>query len=75
MSKKADFQRSLNDLNEADLKARIQEDEQRLKKLEFAHAISPLENPMSIRALRKDVARLKTALGKVAAGQKLAKAK
>ena len=62
MSKRIDFVNSLKDLNEADLKARIQEDELRLKKLEFAHAISPLENPMSIRALRKDVARLKTAL-------------
>jgi large subunit ribosomal protein L29 len=62
MSKKIDFINSLKDLNASDLKARIQEDEQRLKKLEFAHAISPLENPMSIRALRKDVARLKTAL-------------
>jgi large subunit ribosomal protein L29 len=63
MSKKIDFVNSLKDLNEIDLKARIQEDELRLKKLEFAHAISPLENPMSIRALRKDIARLKTALG------------
>ena len=62
MSKSVDFVKSLKDLNESDLKARIQEDELRLKKLEFAHAISPLENPMSIRALRKDVARLKTAL-------------
>ena len=62
MSKKIDFINSLKDLNENDLKARIQEDEQRLKKLEFAHAISPLENPMSIRSLRKDVARLKTVL-------------
>ena len=62
MSKKIDFINSLKDLNENDLKARNQEDELRLKKLEFAHAISPLENPMSIRALRKDVARLKTAL-------------
>ena len=62
MSKKIDFINSLKDLNEGDLKARIQEDEQRLKKLEFAHAISPLENPMSIRSLRKDIARLKTAL-------------
>ncbi len=49
-------------MNEDDLKARIQEDELRLKKLEFAHAISPLENPMSIRSLRRDIARLKTAL-------------
>ena len=62
MSKKIDFLNSLKDLNANDLQARIQEDELRLKKLEFAHAISPLENPMSIRALRKDVARLKTAL-------------
>ena len=71
MAKKVDFLNSMKDLTETDLKARIQEDELRLKKLEFAHAISPLENPMSIRALRKDVARLKTALTKVAAGKKL----
>ncbi|HEV3411987.1 MAG TPA: 50S ribosomal protein L29 [Puia sp.] len=60
-----DFVNSLKDLNEVDLKARIQEDELRMKKLEFAHAISPLENPMSIRALRKDIARLKTKLNQV----------
>jgi len=59
MSKKIDFARGLKDINETDLKARIQEDELRLKKLEFSHAISPLENPMSIRSLRKDLARLK----------------
>ena len=49
-------------MSEQDLRARLEEDKQRLKKLEFAHAISPLENPMTIRALRKDVARLKTEL-------------
>ncbi|OQP65293.1 50S ribosomal protein L29 [Niastella vici] len=64
MSKKIDFNKGLKDMSEADLKARIQEDELRLKKLEFAHAISPLENPMSIRDLRRDVARLKTELRK-----------
>ena len=62
MSKRIDFVNSVKEMNEADLRARIQEDEMRLKKLEFAHAITPLENPMSIRALRKDLARLKTAL-------------
>jgi large subunit ribosomal protein L29 len=65
MSKKIDFVNGLRDLNESDLKARIQEDELRLKKLEFAHAISPLENPMSIRSLRKDIARLKTKLNQI----------
>jgi len=64
MSKKIEFVKGLKDLSDTDLKARIQEDELRLKKLEFAHAISPLENPMSIRSLRKDVARLKTELQK-----------
>ena len=63
-SKKFDFNKSLKELNETYLKARIQEDELRLKKLEFAHAISPLENPQSIRSLRRDVARLKTELKK-----------
>jgi large subunit ribosomal protein L29 len=62
MSKKIDFVRSLKDLSESDLRARIQEDELRMKKLEFAHAISPLENPMSVRSLRRDIARLKTEL-------------
>ena len=62
MSKTVDFKKSIQDLNEQDLQARIKEDELRLKKLEFAHAISPLENPMSIRGLRKELARLKTQL-------------
>ena len=64
MSKTVDFKKSIQGLNDKDLEARIKEDEQRLKKLEFAHAISPLENPMSIRNLRKELARLKTELKK-----------
>ena len=64
MSKTVDFKKSIQGLNEQDMQARINEDEQRLKKLEFAHAISPLENPMSIRGVRKDLARLKTELKK-----------
>ncbi len=64
MSKTVDFKKSIQALNEQDLIARIQEDELRLKKLEFAHALSPLENPMSIRGLRREVARLKTELKK-----------
>ena len=60
MSKTADFKKSIQGLSDEDLQARIKEDELRLKKLEFAHAISPLENPMSIRSLRKELARLKT---------------
>lgn len=64
MSKSVDFKKSIQDLNEQDLQARIKEDELRMKKLEFAHAISPLENPMGIRNLRRELARLKTELKK-----------
>jgi len=62
MADRIDFNKSLKDLNENDLKARIAEDKLRLKKLEFAHAISPLENPLNVRGLRRDIARLKTEL-------------
>jgi len=64
MAKKVDFNKSLKDMSADDLKARIAEDKLRLKKLEFAHAISPLESPMSIRNLRRDISRLATALRK-----------
>ena len=62
--KTIDFNKNVKDLNITDLKAKISEDQLRLKKLEFAHAISPLENPMNIRGLRRDIARLQTELKK-----------
>ena len=68
MSKKADFLMSTKGLGLEDLKAKIAEDELRLKKVSFAHSISPLENPVSMRLLRRDLARLKTALRKIELG-------
>ena len=67
-TKKVDFIKSVHGLNESDLVARIKEDEVRLKKIQFAHSISPLENPVSIRGLRRDIARLKTELKKKQTG-------
>jgi large subunit ribosomal protein L29 len=64
MLKKIDFIKGVLAMSDSDLKLRIAEDELRLKKLEFAHGISPLENPMSIRGVRKDLARLKTEMQK-----------
>ena len=64
MTKKADFVKGLHGMSDTDLQARLNEDKLRLKKLKFAHAISPLENPMTIRGVRRDVARLKTELKK-----------
>jgi large subunit ribosomal protein L29 len=62
MSNRIEFVKGVKEMSVVDLKARIKEDQLRLKKLEFAHAISPLENPMTIRGLRKDIARLQTEL-------------
>ncbi len=62
MSKKVDFSTSIKGLGPDELKAKIAEDELRLKKVSFAHSVTPLENPVSMRLLRKDIARLKTAL-------------
>ena len=64
MSNRNDFVNSLKNMSEEDLKSRIEEDELRLKKLKFAHSVSPLENPMTIRDVRKDLARVKTELRK-----------
>ncbi len=50
----------LKTLSDQDLQSRIDEDVTRLKKLKFSHAVSPLENPRSIRELRREIARLKT---------------
>lgn len=62
MSNRNDFVSRLKGMSEEDLQARIAEDELRIKKLKFAHAVSPLENPMTIRGVRKDIARMKTEL-------------
>lgn len=58
-SKKAKVEdyRSLD--NQA-LNSKIQEEEVRIKKMKFSHAVNPLENPLSIRQLRRTIARLKT---------------
>ena len=68
MSKKADYSISIKGLGLEDLKAKITEDELRLKRVSFAHSISPLENPVSMRLLRRDLARLKTAVRKIELG-------
>ncbi|PUZ30512.1 large subunit ribosomal protein L29 [Chitinophaga costaii] len=49
-------------LNDQDLKEKLSDESLRLKKMSFGHAITPIENPMSIRLLRRDIARLKTEL-------------
>jgi large subunit ribosomal protein L29 len=52
-------------LSEAELAQKISSEVETLRKLKFAHAISPIENPNKIGQTRKLIARLKTALHQV----------
>ncbi|MDQ3536399.1 MAG: 50S ribosomal protein L29 [Bacteroidota bacterium] len=45
-----------------ELRERVSAEKENLQKLTFAHAITPIENPMKIRESRKLVAKLKTEL-------------
>jgi large subunit ribosomal protein L29 len=54
----------IRELTTEDLKERLEVERMALTKLKMSHAISPLENPMQIRASRKTIARLLTELRK-----------
>jgi large subunit ribosomal protein L29 len=54
---KVEDYRSIDDQS---LSAKIGEEEVRLKKLHFSHAVNPIENPLTIRQLRRTIARMKT---------------
>lgn len=56
--KKAEYK----ELSVADLQNKLAELQAELTKLKITHAISPLENPMLIRKVRRSVATLKTEL-------------
>jgi large subunit ribosomal protein L29 len=52
----------LKGLSVDELRTELGAEQDRLLKLKFAHAVSPIENPMRIRESRKRVARLNTEL-------------
>lgn len=52
----------LKNLSPAELDAKLVELKDELFKLRFQQAINQLENPMRIRAVKKDIARVKTVL-------------
>jgi len=47
-----------------DLKSKIAEDKAELQRMDFGHNVTPLDNPLSIRTKRRNVARLLTELNK-----------
>lgn len=49
-------------LSAEEIKQKLVSEREVMQKLKFAHAISPIENPMKIKVTRKLIARLETAL-------------
>ena len=50
----------LRGLSVDELKSKLAVEKESYKKLKFAHAITPIENPMKIREARKLIARIET---------------
>ena len=57
-------QLDIQDLSVDDLTEKFAEQKDVLAKMKLSHAVSPLENPMQIKDIRRSVARLKTELRK-----------
>ena len=66
----------IRELSDADLHARLGELEEEQFRLKFRSATEALENPMRLRSVRKDIARVKTILRERAlSGTSVAKTK
>ena len=52
----------IREMTDADIHARIAELEEERFRLRFRSATEPLEDPLRLRSLRRDIARLKTVL-------------
>ena len=58
--------KEIRELGPKELAAKAQDLAEELFKLRFQHGIRPLENTASLRALRKDIARVKTVMKQAA---------
>jgi large subunit ribosomal protein L29 len=57
-------QSEIKDLSAADLQSKLVQLKKTYTDLKIAHAISPIENPLQIRSLRRSVARIATEISK-----------
>jgi large subunit ribosomal protein L29 len=53
----------VREMTSDDIRSRVAELEEERFRLRFRSATEPLENPLRLRTIRKDIARLKTVLG------------
>ena len=54
--------KEITELADKDLREKLEQTEEALNNMKLNHQVTPLENPMQIKAVRRDVARLKTEL-------------
>ncbi|KAB2914034.1 MAG: 50S ribosomal protein L29 [Bacteroidota bacterium] len=54
----------IRQLSTVDLVEKLREERALLQKMQFSHAVSPVENPMKLKASRKLIARYLTELSK-----------
>jgi|TARA_R110000737_G_scaffold32098_1_gene50527 large subunit ribosomal protein L29 len=57
-------QEEINKLSDKDVQTNISNLSEKLMKTKLAHGVSPMENPIQIRGMRRTIARLKTELTK-----------
>ncbi len=57
-------QSEIKNLSAAELQEKLSETKKTYSDLKMAHAVSPIENPLQIRGMRRNVARLATELSK-----------
>lgn len=50
----------LRDISDADLQDQLKESTSSLEKMTFDHTVNGIENPLQLRTVRRDVARIKT---------------
>ncbi len=51
---------NLHELSDKDLQEKMNVEKARYKKLHFNHTVNQLENPKTLKELRRDIARMKT---------------
>lgn len=67
--------KELRQLPTEELRIRLRDTQEELANLKFQHALRQLDNPLKIRMLRRDIARLKTLLRERERAETLKKAK
>ncbi|MBR5061714.1 MAG: 50S ribosomal protein L29 [Prevotella sp.] len=52
----------IRELDTKSLKEKLENTVEKLQQMKLNHAVAPLENPMQLKAMRHDIARMKTEL-------------